>query len=182
MQDNTEEKRLLLGCAGWPHPEWEEGYFPDDLPGDWQFSYCANDCSCFLLPAKVWLGLEQDVLDDWLDDVFGDFRFYLEMPDEDIELALLERFAPHLGGVLGGTQLLPDSIPRLSLSEEGHWLNAKGDPVLWRWTLQGEGLRELRARFEHMSPSVQALIVDGENVDPSRLIEIRTLAELLGVA
>ncbi len=43
---------LLIGACGWMHAGWEGGFYPDDLPTDWQLAYYANAWPLALITAR----------------------------------------------------------------------------------------------------------------------------------
>ncbi len=181
MSDDTDDGRLLLGMAGWPHPEWLDGYFPEDLPEDWQFAYYANEAGCLLLPADDWRALDADTIADWCDDAPEFFRFWLEWPDDgdsgDVRLAA---FGGRLGGVLlpaGGRP--PAELPAWQPAGQGLWRGPSGQ-YLARWHIGGADLRSLRQRLQSLPDGIRALVF--EDAAPARLDELRTLTELLGIA
>ena len=47
--------RILIGAAGWQHPEWvNDAFYPDDLPEDWYLSFYANEFPIVLVPEVQW--------------------------------------------------------------------------------------------------------------------------------
>ena len=47
--------RILIGAAGWQHPEWvNDAFYPDDLPEDWYLSFYANEFPVVLVPEAQW--------------------------------------------------------------------------------------------------------------------------------
>lgn len=53
--------RLLIGSAGWQHPEWENSYYPEDLPPDWRLGYYANEFSLAVITGREH-ALEDDLV------------------------------------------------------------------------------------------------------------------------
>ena len=182
-QDNTAPDRLLLGLAGWPHPQWQGSYFPDDLPQDWQFAYYSNDAGCIVLSAPQWQALDVDELEDWLEDVPAHFRFYLELAGGAPDAAQLQAFGEHLGGLLlDQRRQIASAAPQLCQIAEGQWADESGQVRLLRWQLDKPDLRALRARLEAAPAGIEAIVFEGEGLDPAMLGDIRTLCELLGLA
>ncbi len=56
--------RLLIGSAGWQHPEWENSYYPEDLPPDWRLGYYANEFSLAVITRR-----EQALSDDLVAEI-----------------------------------------------------------------------------------------------------------------
>lgn len=75
-----ETENLIIAARGWRHKHWLGTYYPDDLPEEWQLTYYANDFSAVLVPDDYWDDERGYELDNWLDAVGDDFRFYLECP------------------------------------------------------------------------------------------------------
>jgi|GEM_PF-2096957 len=181
-QDSTVDPRLLLGMSGWPHAEWEDRYFPEDLPRDWQFAYFSNDAGCLMLEPAQWQGLNPDTLEDWLGDVDTDFRFFLRVRGS-IEEAIVERFAPNLGGLLlEECQRIDISWPQFCQDDQGYWVDSSGEPRICLVSELPETLRAQRIMLESMPKGLQALVVVDETADPGVLADMRKVAELLGIA
>ena len=45
---------LNIGAYGWKHENWSGGFYPDDLPQDWQLTYSSNAFNCVLVPVEYW--------------------------------------------------------------------------------------------------------------------------------
>lgn len=185
MTDDTEDDRLLLGLRGWPHPDWEGEYFPEDLPADWQFAYYANEAGCLLLPADDWLALSPHELTEWVEDSPSWFRFYLEWPTAAPPDAVRERIeilGGQVGAILdpGESRLFDRDVPVWHVQDHGVWVDSQGRERLIRLHTDGRGLRELRDELARLPAGMRALVIDDPN--PARLGELRTLSELLGIA
>lgn len=74
--------RILIGAAGWQHPEWaNDAFYPDDLPEDWYLSFYANEFPIALLPDKQWddaVKLEQ-VIDEITEQATPGFKCVFEL-------------------------------------------------------------------------------------------------------
>ncbi len=180
--DDTDDGRLLLGVSGWVEAPWIADDFPQDLPADWRFAFYANEAGCLLLRAADWAALAPATLAEWAEEAPAWFRFYLEWPaDAGAQgAARLEALGPRLGGVLPapGTAV-PAGVRGWRAQDPGVWADAQGR-LLLRWHLAGADARALRTRLEGLPAEVEALTI--EDAGPARLGELRTLAELLGVA
>ena len=182
MQDSTLVPRLLLGLAGWPRPAWRGGYFPDDLPPDWELAYYANEADCLCLRATQWLDLVNMPGGECLDGLAPYFRFYLELPPGGAPREL-----PDPGGRLGALLVqdfcdLPGNARQLKREAGGYWVDSQGVARLARWEYVAGQLRGLRERLQQLPGTVEAVILEGDDLDPGDLEEVRTLAALLGVA
>jgi hypothetical protein len=185
MGNDSDSRRFLLGARGWPHPEWRERYFPEDLPGDWEFAYFSNDAGCLLLPAADWLALEREQVEEWLEDCGPWFRFYLEAPRDGFPAHRLEWFGDRLGGVLPAESCdaIPEGLPCWLPEAHGDcWIEQHSRAALVLWRLEGEDLRTLKARMQALPEATRTLVVEGSGVTPQQIGELRTLAELLGIA
>lgn len=184
MADDNQPGRLLLGMCGWPSLHWRGRYFPEDLPEDWEFAFYSNDAGCLLLPAADWLSLEPEQVAAWLNDCEPWFRFYLEDPGGDLPAALLRAFGDRLGGVLLADEQrrLPVSVPQWRPVGSEEWIEMRSGARLCRWDITGENLRMLRNRLQVLPAHTGALVLTAEGETPECLREVRTLAELLGVA
>jgi hypothetical protein len=182
MQDSTPVPRLLLGLCGWPRPAWRGGYFPDDLPPDWELTYYSNDADCLCLRAAQRSGPGDAQFGDWLEDIPPHFRFYLDLPSGGLPPGLPD-LGIHLGAVLVDKfRELPENVRQLRPDARGYWVDDQGVPRLARWEYAGGQLRALGERLQRLPGTVEALILEGDDLDPRQLGEVRTLAELLGVA
>ncbi len=185
MTDDNDSGRLLLGARGWPHPEWRGGYFPEDLPEDWEFAYYSNEAGCLLLPAQDWLALGQAQLEEWLDECEPWFRFFLESPPGRFPVERLSWFGDRLGGVLIDESPceLPAYVPLWRrAADAGRWVERHSHASLLCWDIAGEDLRSLRARLEDLPPATGAVVLEGGAEVPAQLADLRTLTELMGIA
>jgi len=73
--------RILIGANGWRHPAWQEQFYPDDLPDDWQLGYYSNEFPLVFMPASYWQDVRQE-LPGWLEDSSDDLRMVCEVPVE----------------------------------------------------------------------------------------------------
>ena len=111
---SVETHRVLIGACGWKHQSWENDFYDDDLPEDWQLGFYSNEFSVVYVPASDWL--DRVDMAEWVDDVSDIFRFILEMPEDilsdeqNFNTALTK--AKDLGGLCLGLvfQLNPSNI------------------------------------------------------------------------
>lgn len=108
---------MLLGAYGWLHDHWDEEFYPDDLPRDWQLTYYSNEFSTVLVPANFWSqtlsSSREEVLscEDWLDDVSEVFRFYIECRESVFADLSIQAFSENL-------QLLQAQLAGLVITDE----------------------------------------------------------------
>ena len=173
--------RLLLGFSGWPLL-WS-GYFPEDLPEDWQLAYYSNDADALVLSANQLHAMDIEDLEEWCDDLPDYFRFYLKAD------AVADVSAKHLD-VLGeylGSFLLPESAVNsenyLCWYDMGDGCWGKPDqPRLVFLDYAQTDLRSMRESLQKLPKELDALILDREISDPRSIAELKTLTQLLGVA
>ncbi|WP_019626924.1 hypothetical protein [Thioalkalivibrio sp. ALJT] len=78
-QAATTSPRLQAAGVAAPGEDWWEGFFPEDLPQDWQLEYYTHHYSRLLLPAAVWTAPDP-VFGDWSEAVPARLRLTLEWP------------------------------------------------------------------------------------------------------
>lgn len=180
---SIDDNRLLLGMAGWPLLDGRQGYFPDDLPRDWQFAYYSNDADCLMLSASQWRDIGIQELASWLDDVEEHFRFYLEWPNGTQAVQGLELLGDHLGGLLvDDFQEIDSRWPQFRQEDGGYWSDANGRPKIWVWSSLPADLRVQRERLERLPSGLEALLIADGRAVPGDLGNLRRLIELLGIA
>ncbi|MDH5483866.1 MAG: hypothetical protein OEY43_01420 [Gammaproteobacteria bacterium] len=96
-----QDEHFRVGSLGWRHSGWQQDFYPEDLPEDWQLSYYANEFSTVLVPADELLRPDCD-FGQWHDEVPDSFRFYLQWPAQDDMTGLLLAQCGLLGDKLGG--------------------------------------------------------------------------------
>ncbi len=68
----TDQHRLYIGTQGWDHPNWQNNFYPDDLPGEWQLTYYSNEIPVVYVPTESdW----QANVSAMLEDTHDKFRF-----------------------------------------------------------------------------------------------------------
>ncbi len=66
---------LLIGTWGWSDNGCCTGYYPDDMPRDWQLCYYSNLHRTVILPEDVWHHADDSDLEQWLEDTDPGFVF-----------------------------------------------------------------------------------------------------------
>lgn len=66
---------LLIGAWGWSDSGCCAGYYPDDMPEDWQLCYYSNLHRAVLLPEYSWHRAVDSELEQWLEDTDPGFVF-----------------------------------------------------------------------------------------------------------
>jgi len=77
----TAPSLVRVGAAGWLHPAWRNGFYPDGLPDDWLLSYYNTQFQAVYVPAAVWQAASEATWAQWLDDTQDGFYFVLEPGD-----------------------------------------------------------------------------------------------------
>ncbi|MGE5027404.1 MAG: hypothetical protein ACM3JK_02925 [Betaproteobacteria bacterium] len=96
-------ERSYVASAGWEHPEWNGGFYPDDLPPEWRLAYYAHIYPGVYLSRAAWSDCDLQTLSGWVDDTPAHFRFVLEANpggNDDADRARLQVLAPRIGLVL----------------------------------------------------------------------------------
>lgn len=189
MTGSTPLPELLVITRGWQHPSWDSAFYPDDMPDDWRLSYFANNYAGVLVPREDCEKLDVATVEAWLDELEGDFDFYLEV---DVSAALKAAFADRLAGVLSANvencrtfaensdislQNSPNSV--VYISSDGAQLFCLYHPAA------DLTLAELRQDIEGMLAASQTatrcvLCWDTAEPKPEELESAKVIAELLG--
>ena len=73
---------IVIGACGWDHEQWQEQFYPDDIPSDWRLGYYANEFESVLVPFNVWSAVDIDEIENWFDDIPDEFELFFEVnPD-----------------------------------------------------------------------------------------------------
>ncbi len=76
---SQEWARPEFGAWGWRHNKWQDNFYPDDLPADWQLTYYSNEFPLVLIPAADREQLSVPQVADLVEDVNEGFQFILEL-------------------------------------------------------------------------------------------------------
>ena len=139
------EHFLSIGACGWDHPQWDEEFYPDDLPPEWRLGFYGNEFSIVLIPAQTWQkGIAEVVA--WLDETHDAPAFVCEWPAGDLPTT-------EVAGILEMIRLLGERVVAISV------------PVMQAPNTQ---LVELLPKLEKLAPL--ALDVSGVD-DPLVLVD-----------
>ncbi len=72
-------ENLQIGTYGWQHDDLLDGFYPEDLPVDWQLDYFSNAYRVLLVPQSVWSGWSQEELQAVDEAVEVPFYFYFAL-------------------------------------------------------------------------------------------------------
>ena len=182
---------IRFGCYGWDDPRWQASYFPDDLPADWRLPYFANDAACVLVPVSQFSAMTPAQIGALaIDELRDEFRFYLDASDAGLpSAAIVDSLEKRLGAVICNQPLAAATgilvlTPR-AVADGRAWACERHG--LLRLDDIGPDLRDWRRRFDDLRIWMRdydelAVIVRGERVTPVALNELKTLAELMGIA
>lgn len=171
---------VLMGAYGWLHLGWQNNFYPNDLPQDWQLAYYANEFSMIVIREQEWAQIED--IAALREDCPADFRFVVELPtalNQDVLAVYIDRvqqLGEQCAGVIipadqinNGTDL-PETIPYYMESE-----------IIKVQT--GTSLKQLRVLLEtalHASSRSPALLIaEGEPPDIELLRSAKIMLELL---
>lgn len=182
------QANLRLGSIGLHPCDWDQHYYPPDLPGDWVFDFLANelpvallrpdelDAQCALHGAADWAELLDELQNE-------DFRLWLDLRGSDMpEGAALSALGQHLEGIIADRPL--EGVPVPLWPESDCWSSqrpqARGPGLL---TLQGdESPRALRALLESFEQAcaldAPVLLVEAPR---ARFETLQTLVDLMGL-
>jgi hypothetical protein len=112
--ENSANNHFYVGCAGWEHPQWVGGFYPDEMPPEWRLTFYNTAFPCVYLAYEEWSGRDLKTLRAWVEDTLEPFRFVLEPGsaglsdgDRDRLAALAPRLDP-LGGQVVWLEGKPD--------------------------------------------------------------------------
>ena len=149
----TSSALVLVGAAGWLHPAWRGGFYPDDLPDDWLLSYYNTQFQVVYLPAPFWQAASKATWAQWLNDTQDGFLFVLEPGDAASVKPASER-------VLLATPAW----------EAGH---------VW-WLDEAPDLRKLAQRITQQAATGESLFVFSRRGDLGLLEQANTLKQVMG--
>lgn len=108
------ERTVYIGTCGWQYPQWNDSYYPESLPQDWQLAYYGNEYPIVLIPASDW-SLGRDVIENWLAETDDRPRFICEWTFEcdthgqESALDLIGVLGERVDGVLVRLAEMPDA-------------------------------------------------------------------------
>ncbi len=114
---------IIVAARGWSYPAWNQSFYPDDLPEDWQLAYYSNEFRAVMVPATEFTNVDPLEVERWVEDVIEGFEFYLEVTDLFIDWAQFAQAAKPLGAYLKGILLRPLTVDE-DLAMIAHSLDA----------------------------------------------------------
>ena len=107
-------ENLQIGTNGWQMPEGTGGFYPEDMPVEWQLVYYSNAFRVVLVPEPQWMAWDEVALEECVDSVEGEFGFYLRVDGElsEDKVQSVEKVLNGLGERLQGILVFSDkSVP-----------------------------------------------------------------------
>ena len=89
-----ESHRILIGACGWLHDNWQENFYPEDLPQDWYIGYYGNEFSVVLVSDKEWQ--QGGSVEEWLEETDDTPAFICELPLQDVKQDVLQHAEQYL--------------------------------------------------------------------------------------
>ncbi len=74
------EHLLYIGTYGWQYTIWEDEYYPEGLPPEWQLGYYGNENQVVMVPQSYW-SQGETVFHEWLAETDDSPQFICEWPD-----------------------------------------------------------------------------------------------------
>jgi hypothetical protein len=142
---------ICTGAEDWRHPAWRGGFYPEDLPADWELSYYNTQFQAVYLSAARWQAASAADWTRWLEDTQPGFRFLLE----------------------AGAGVIP-AHPRV-IAVTPDWAAAH----VW-WLDEAPDLRALARRASAHAASGEALFVISRQGNLGLLEQVDTLRQVLG--
>jgi len=179
---------VKIGAVGWQHENWDQDYYPDDLPADWKLDYYANELNCVLLKADLWQSASEDEIENWNDSIHEYFQFCLEMPTVKVEKAIIEKqlscfespvwlFGDNCLETTKAITFKPKSHPSQILWQSGH-------KIIWQLDIDGMNGREFKEQVELLDPELfegqVCVILSGQK--QQQIVEFRMIMEMMGRA
>jgi len=168
--DNCSNDYLKVGAYDWLHPEWQGEFYPDDLPEDWQLSYYANEFSVVLVPEARWSAKDLD-LQEWSDEVPGNFRFYLQckqLPDDTRQEEVKKCLANKLAGF----------VPEKECKDTETINIVSGVALI---DSSSHALREWRVWLESNASTLNAVFLKDSPLIQKNLHDFKSLVEMLNL-
>ena len=61
MHPEPRARTLEVGGYGWRRRDWDEDFYPEDLPPDWRLAFYANEFQTVCVPAAYWREAPADI-------------------------------------------------------------------------------------------------------------------------
>jgi len=196
---------LQIGTYGWQYDSWVGGFYPEDIPEDWQLDYYSNAYRVLLVPEQAWLKWAEDEFEEILDAVEGDFGFYFEVVDEldNSKEAQLTKIVEVFSGAAKGIVMFSEKenlvnsycglpvtlisksqvLPGWQWQEQDVICSGESCGVLFELTIQPKEQTALLKSFVGSLPEGcegAPLFVAGNDIDMTQVYNLKTIGEFLG--
>jgi hypothetical protein len=107
------ERAILIGACGWQHPQWNDSYYPEGLPEEWQLAFYGNEYPVVLVPAAYWLQGRR-AIDAWLQETdtrpnfICEWSFDYDRHAQDEMYELITALGERVEGILLSLHGMPD--------------------------------------------------------------------------
>lgn len=199
-------ENIQIGTYGWQHREWSEGFYPSDLPAEWQLDYFTNAFRVVLVPVAAWLTWSESDLESIAESLESRFSMFFAIQGNlnQIETTQLNKVVSYLNESAKGVVVWSDEafsytdvagLPVTLISQnttlpgwfwQYNGLQISGSPLGYIANLPENG-REQAAILKAFSVSLPAdvdgapLIVGGDLIDMTQVINLKMVSELLGL-
>lgn len=117
-------ENLSIGAVNWTHAKWQGGYYPDDMPTEWQLDFYSNQFNSVLLPIDDFLLIEvedcEEIVECLEGEAFSIYVYYNREVEASSEiLALIQKQINRLEGFVKG-MLVNAAVNNKALSELCH--------------------------------------------------------------
>lgn len=146
---------FYVGSAGWEHPQWEGGFYPDGMPPEWRLTFYNTAFPCVYLAYEEWSGRDLQTLRAWVADTLERFRFVLE---------------PNPAGVSDGDKARLEALaPRV---------DPDGGQVVW---LEGKpDLKRLAGELNRLAECKEPVYLISRDHDLDAMNQVKILLEIIG--
>lgn len=198
-------ENLQVGAYGWQYSSWIGGFYPEDIPKEWQLDFYSNAYRVLLVPESVWLQWGDEEIEEMLDSVEGDFGFFFEVKElfDEIKKAQLNLIVDSFAECAKGVVVVSEQegivaeycgLPVTLVSEKNtlpgwQWqyenLNCSGFPcgVIFQLSAQPKEQTALLKSFMQSLPKgVEGapFFVHSQTLDMAQLYSLKTIGEFLG--
>ena len=161
------EHVISIGACGWQYPAWNESYYPEGLPEDWQLAYYGNEYPVVLIPDAYW-ALGRSAIDVWLEetDVSPSFicecAFGADSTAQDTKYDLIAALGERVKGILIPLTTKPDASQVATIKKL-----AEIYPVCLEWSASDH--KQLRDLMQDLAATPVSVCWHGEPENKSAL-------------
>jgi len=196
---------LQVGTFGWHRADSQGHFYPEDMPEEWQLDYYSNAFRVVLVPEALWMSWDADAIEDCVESVEGEFRFYLNIEQlvNEQKLAQIKLIKSGLGDLLKGLVLFSEaSVPEPVIAGVAVSLVSKtqvmpgwqvtindyqisGQPLGFCDQLSAEGKQQAALLKTFMSQVPEksdeiAFFIGGDSINMNHVANLKVVGEFLG--